>query len=210
MSKRESRPSLGSWWRVDGNAEWVGVALTLAMVAIAGRFLVDWPNFKPAIAAALMAGLLLRDGRWTVPIVLLPMALTDIWYGTYAWPVMVAVYVSLLLPAVGYPTLHDRLERIWAGWSLGGRMAATWGMLNVAAVGAAILFWVATSTAVCLATPWHPTTWEGLAQSHVAALPFLRWMIQGNWVFTNLLLVGWWAYRAGTLAWRENRELAPQ
>lgn len=75
-------------------------------------------------------------------------------------------------------------------------MAIELGLLNVGAFLAAILFYLITSFVVWSGTPWYPSSFAGLGQAYWNAVPFLRWMIQGNVLFLNALAVAWLSYRA--------------
>jgi hypothetical protein len=47
------------WWRVSGTSESIGVILILIVACVGGRLLLDQPNFKPSMAAAILAGAIL-------------------------------------------------------------------------------------------------------------------------------------------------------
>jgi hypothetical protein len=71
--------------------------------------------------------------------------------------------------------------------------------LNLGAIVSAVGFYLATSLAVWAVTPWYSGDAQGLWQAYLNALPFLRWMLQGNLWFLNLMVCVWAAYRLG--AW---------
>ncbi len=189
-----------AWWQPQSVSETMLTALVLIVVSIAGRILLDQPNFKPGMAAALLAGALIKDWRLAVLVPLVSMLVTDFWLGAYEWPVMVAVYVGMTLPVL-WNGLVDR-------WQISGRFSnsmlakvLTW---NIGCVLAAGMFLVLTSIAVWAGTAWYPKTLLGLEQCFVAAIPFMRWMIIGNAVFLNGLSALWFAYRITAVAYQGN------
>jgi len=215
--REEKQPA---WWQVSSRTEGIAVVVGLTAACALGRFLLDQPNFKPSMAAALLAGAILRDWRLAILVPLVSLSLTDWWLGSYEWPLMATVYVCLAAPVFwsrwldGYfargrweVSTADRKTVAGAGpagprpaWlSAVGRFLG-W---NAGAVLGAIVFYLLTSWVVWASTPWYDPTWAGLLQCYAAALPFLKWMLHGNLVFLNSLLVVWLAYRfAATLTTR--------
>lgn len=152
--------------------------VVLCLVAIAGRLLIETPNFQPLIATAIVAGAIVGHWRSAILVPLTAMGMTDIWLGAYEWPLMVAVYGCLLLPAFWAPFCRRFLGSHplvkWVGWNVGGVLAA-------------VLFFVVTNLVCWAATPWYPKTWAGLQHCYWAALPFFRWMLLGNLCFVSVL-----------------------
>lgn len=156
--------------------------VVLCLVAIAGRLLIETPNFQPLIATAILAGAIVGNWRSAIFVPLAAMGLTDIWLGGYELPLMLAVYTCLLLPVFWAPLAQRFLGKSpllrLLGWNVGGFLAA-------------ILFFVVTNLVCWAATPWYPKTWAGLQHCYWAALPFFRWMALGNLCFVSLLGGGW-------------------
>ncbi len=153
----------------------------LIVAAVFSRFwLVDWPNFKPVAAVAIFAGFLLGS-RWLVWMVpLLILFISDWSIGFYVWPVMVSVYLSML--AAVYVGIV--LARQFRQKTLGPvqRMAGiAFGSLSVS-----VLFFLTSNASVVLAG-WYPLSWTGFFESYLAGLPFFRFTVMGDLLFTMVL-----------------------
>lgn len=198
MTTRNDFQKTRSLWQTSTALESVGLAVALTVACIIGRLCLDQPNFKPSMAAAILAGVALSQWRLAVLVPLLSAIITDLILGTYELPLMIAVYACSVLPVFWFRVVE-------AARSFGsvatlrqtaaGRLALDLGVMNLGAVFAAIVFYVVTSFVVWSATPWYPAGSSGLAQAYWNAIPFLRWMIQGNLLFLNSLVVVWLAYR---------------
>ena len=111
---------------------------------------------------------------------LLILFLSDWRIGFYDWGVMVSVYLSMLA-AVGVGVV---LARQFRQKSLGPvqRMAGiAFGSLSVS-----VLFFLTSNASVVLAG-WYPLSWTGFLESYVAGLPFLRFTVMGDLLFTMVL-----------------------
>lgn len=197
---KPSSRSVG-WWQSSGQLESITVAAILIFASIAGRLLLDQPNFKPSMAAAILAGAILGNWRLALSVPLVSALVTDVVLGFYEGPLMVAVYVCLALPVFWHPWIQPLVDRCFPnsrdhGIGTVRRMAIELGLLNVGAFLAAVLFYLITSFVVWSGTPWYPSSFAGLSQAYWNAVPFLRWMIQGNLLFLNALAVAWLSYRA--------------
>jgi hypothetical protein len=188
----------------------------LIAASVLGRLWLDQPNFKPSLAAAILAGAILRDWRLAVAVPFASLALTDGFLGVYEWPLMVAVYACLTLPVFWSRATEGATrwlcERLGASRFGGARSLVELVGLNVGAAVSAVLFFAVTSWVVWTSTPWYTPDWTGLSQAYLNALPFLRWMLQGNVLFLQSLLVVWLAYRAAVIGLGANdvRPALPQ
>lgn len=153
---------------------WKHVALVFALVggaAVASRFMEFAPNFAAVGAAALFAGYVLRRPMLALALPVTVMLVSDAAIGFYDLPMMAVVYASLALPA------------LWsARWS---RVSGLAGSMKVAcaAAGTGIGFFVTTNLAwwVFWSATHTPVT---LVQAYVDALPFLKYTLAGNLVFS--------------------------
>lgn len=160
-------------------------------VGVGSRFLLtQWPNFKPVTALAIFCGFFCAS-RWPVAMVLAATLLvSDAILGFYELPVMVSVYASLFLSI----WLGSILRRVANQQAV---VAQTVG-LGLTALLASLLFFFLTNTAVWIAG-WYPPSFDGLLQSYVAGLPFLRFTVAGDLGFSLLLFASWHVLR--TTAW---------
>ena len=155
----------------------VGVGSLLVLVCVVARLLPHPPNFTPVAAVALFAGAYFSRRWLAVAVVLVGMAISDVLLGAYDLGVMAVVYASLLLPILAKPLLADRV-RFWR--------------VGAAAVVCGIAFFLTTNAAVWWFGPYYPSGVEGLLASYIAGLPFLKWTLAGN-VLWSLLLFGGYA-----------------
>jgi hypothetical protein len=153
------------------------LALSLIALDMAARVLLHVPNVSPVAASALFAGVTFRSKTLALAVPLAAMALSDLVLGGYDWRVMAIVYAALALPA---------LVGIWARWS--GRRFAV-----VALVPAmSLVFFAASNFAVWAFSGMYPSTAEGLVACYVAALPFLKYTLIGDALWSAALFGGWW------------------
>lgn len=153
----------------------------LIVAAVFSRFwLADWPNFKPVAAVAIFAGFLLGT-RWLVWMVpLLILFISDWCIGFYDWPVMVSVYLSMLT-AVYVGIVLARQFRQKALGPVQRVAGIALGSLSVS-----VLFFLTSNASVVLAG-WYPLSWTGFLESYLAGLPFLRFTVMGDLLFTMVL-----------------------
>ena len=158
----------------------------LVVLAVLSRFwLADWPNFKPVAAVALFAGFLLgkRWLAWLVPLAIL--LLSDCLIGFYEWPVMVSVYASMVMAVGVGMILKSRFQK---GTGIARRIAG----IALGSLAISIVFFLTTNAAVVLAG-WHPMSLTGFGESYVAGLPFLRYTVLGDALFSFGLFASYYA-----------------
>lgn len=157
---------------------WLAFALVIA--AIAMRFAPHPPNFTPVAAAAIFAGAMLASrGKWLVaPIAML---VSDAFIGFYNPVSMAFVYAGLGAGAVvGWALLRSRRSAL---------------RLVTASLSASVLFFMLSNFGVWLigvvpfggSVAYYPTTPGGLYQCYVSGLPFFRWTLLGDFVYTVTL-----------------------
>lgn len=210
MPSRNTVMNSRRWWQTSSQLESIGLVVLLTIACVIGRLVLDQPNFKPSMAAAILAGAVLSQWRLAILVPVVSAIITDAILGTYEMPLMISVYLCLTLPVFWFRMVQGlATEHVPAGW-LGSRrggvrqLVIELGLLNLGSVLAAVVFFVVTSFVVWIATPWYPSGFAGLSQAYWNAIPFLRWMIQGNLLFLNALATAWLTYRAVSLWALEN------
>jgi len=154
-----------------------GLLVALAAVVRIGAFeglLPLPPNAAPMVGVALLAGVVLRSRALAIAVPLTAMAMSDAWIGTYNLPVMMTVYAALLVPVVlsRVVLVRDKLNLA----RLGGSTLAS-----------SLVFFVSTNLAVWTFGGWYDHTWLGLTECFVAALPFLKYAVVGDLMWTSIL-----------------------
>lgn len=179
--------------RVSGSAsqlrDWstltwtLGVAVLLVLWGVAGRWWLETPNFKSVGAAALLAGILLRDWRWAVAVPLVSLLLSDWRLGGYQWGVAVTVY--------GSTGLYGLLG-VWAGAKKpSAARGAVARALGLALVGS-LQFFLLTNLAVWMWSGWYGPGGTELVRCFLSALPFYKWTLLGDLMFFALPLSIWY------------------
>lgn len=164
----------------------IAVGLALVVAGAAARLAVrDIPNFAPIAALALFAGYLFADRRWAVWVPLGAMAASDTIIGGYDLRLMAIVYASLAAPTLWGPALRSALPI--------GRSGGSWG--SVAALvgcglGGSLLFFATTNFAVWALGDMYEHSWQGLVHCYARALPFFRYTLAGDLVFSACLFGG--------------------
>ena len=178
MNQRRTQKSVENVMQNQTSTKTLLVITAVCLLAIISRFvLIEWPNFKPVAAVAIFLGFYCRDQRLAVGAVLGLMLVSDLFLGFYSPFLMGAVYASIAI-ACGLGTVLGR--RLQKSNSIGSRI----GTVSVAAIVAAVVFYLTTNIAVVFASPWYPNSISGILQSLVAGLPFFKYTLAGNLMFT--------------------------
>lgn len=143
------------------------LAFGLIIIGIISRFLPHPPNFTTIGATAVFSGALVaRPWNYLLPILIL--AVTDFFLGLHQ--TMFFVYISFILTIF--------LSEMFLKKSLSPVRAGGLGVAN------ALLFYLITNFGVWLTTPLYPPTLDGLIQSYIMGLPFLRNMLVADIIFS--------------------------
>lgn len=162
-----------------------GFVAALVALSVIVRLAVDGGmlpyNFAAVGAAAMFAGFMLRSRAWALAVPVLAMLVSNALIGGYSLGVMVLVYAALVLPVFLGRWIVRRESK--------GVALAAW--LGGGSVVSALAFYILTNGAVWAFTPWYETTLSGLIRCYVAALPFFKWTLASNLLFTGLFFGAW-------------------
>lgn len=152
--------------------------LLLVLIGAGSRLLGLPPNFAAVGAVALFAGWFFRNRLLAAAAPISAMVLSDLVIGAYDWRLMLAVYATLTLPVA----LGRLLSRIAPD------RAPAFPVLATAAIGS-LLFFTLSNFAVWAfsADAAYPKTGAGLAACFANALPFLRYTLAGDLLFSSAL-----------------------
>jgi hypothetical protein len=168
----------------------LSVWLLLIASGIAARLIwADLPNFKPLAGMALFAGYYFCQTRMAATVPLTILLLSDWWLGGYQPVLRLAVYGALLMPVLLAPLARQALRTRHASPWMQAATAA--GTLGACAVGSSVFFFLVTNFCTWLVTPWYARTAQGLGECYVAALPFFRYTVTGDVLFTLGLFGSW-------------------
>ena len=132
------------------------------------------PNFAAVASASLFAGYLLRSRAIALAVPLLSMLLADAMIGFSPVTTMIVVYTALIVPITIGRWLRTKQ------WSASTRFGA----FGLSAVGASVLFFAVTNLETWFSWGLYPRTPSGLLSCYIAALPFFKWTLASNLVFT--------------------------
>ncbi len=167
------------------------LAFGLIGVIVLTRFLlVEWPNFKPVAAIALFSGFWFRNQCLPWVAIVVGMLVTDSVFGSYSWPIAIAVYLGLLTP-LWFGKLLVRVPRRqltkFAGCWLGS------------VFGGSIVFFFLTNLSVWKFSGMYTQTTTGLTECLVVAIPFFRSTLAGDFIFASLIFGGYFMAMAWML-----------
>jgi hypothetical protein len=148
------------------------IALALILFGVFVRLVPHFPNATPITAIAFVGSMYLGR-RWSVMLPLVALLLSDALIGWYDWRIMASVYGSFALIGV-------------VSWICRKYKDAF--SITLSLVGAALLFFFVTNTAVWFFSPWYEKSIAGLLYSYELGLPFLRNMFVGDIVYTSALV----------------------
>lgn len=155
------------------------VAMALVAMCVAVRLVVDAGalpyNFAAIASAALFAGYIMRSRKLALAVPVVALVISNAMLGGYDWVVMMFVFAALVLPVAIGRWIDRRGTR--------GVALAAW--LGVSAFASSVVFFAMTNGAVWAFTPWYETTLSGLARCYIAGLPFFKWTLASNMVFTT-------------------------
>lgn len=153
----------------------------LVIFGCSSRLLIaDLPNFKPIAAIALFSGFYFRRTWMALLATVLALLISDWQIGSYHWPIALSVYGCLLLGClVGrYLIGHNNLQEL-------SKFAAV--KTGAAALMMSCLFFAVTNFAVWASGAWYPMSVEGLASCYTNAVPFFKYTLAGDIVFSTAL-----------------------
>jgi len=158
------------------------ILVAIILVGIASRiWLIDSPNFKPIAALALFAGFYFRSIWPAVLAIAITLIGSDIILGVYELPMMLAVYASTALAIFVGVLVKRRFEK-------NSNRALLFGKFAVASLAVSVSFFVLTNFAVWAVGTWYPPTLTGFADCYLAAIPFFRWTLISDFVFSQILV----------------------
>lgn len=168
-STPHSRPIV----RPSAEAALATLVFTLLVALGAGSRLVPHaPNFTALAAVTLFAGFYFRRSAIALAVPMGAMLLSDLVLGGYPLPMMATVYASIALMLV----LRRALGNARSPLRLAG-----------AALACSLSFFLITNGAHWAFTTSYPRTGDGLLQSYLAGLPFLKYQIAGDLFYTTLV-----------------------
>ena len=157
------------------NWKWVaGIVLLLAL----SRLIPHPPNFTPLGAMAILAGATIKDFRLALLIPLSAMLASDIFLGFHSS--MLFVYASVAIIVLACHFWLKKLSLI---------------SLGLAALFAAILFFLVTNFGAWLSHDMYAHTIGGLGQAYTAGIPFFK-----NTLLSNLFFIAISFYALKTIS----------
>lgn len=151
---------------------YVAVFAALVALCVVARLAPHAPNFTPLAAAALFAGFYFRRWWAAAAVPLTALLIGDSLIGGYAPGVMITVYAAMLVPLA------------WRRW-LRGRLSPA--RVGAAALASSAVFFLSTNFAHWAFTRMFEPTLAGLAQCYAAALPFLKYTVAGDLVWSGVI-----------------------
>lgn len=182
----------------------LGVALRL--------WLKDVPNFAPVAALALFAGYYFRSWALAAAAPLCVMLLSDLAISFYHPAVMAAVYGMLVAPTVLRGFVRRIELRPAAKLSVRAVLASVVAPLTGlvgCSLAASVAFFLVTNFTHWMVYDMYDHTVAGLLQCYAQALPFFRYTLTGDLVFSLIFFGGYaLALQVGSVPASEPRRLA--
>ena len=152
----------------------------LIVIGFSSRlFIAELPNFKPIAAIALFSGFYFRKSWMALLATSLALLISDWQIGSYHWPIALSVYGSLLAGClIGRYFIGSNKQQ-------NGKLVAI--KTAAAAITMSCLFFVVTNFSVWASGLWYPQGLEGLISCYVNAIPFFKYTIAGDVLFTTAI-----------------------
>lgn len=154
--------------------------LLLVALGIATRLLPHEPNATALTGIAIASSLYLGK-KWTIPLTLGILFVSDLFIGFYDVRIMASVYGSFAIIALIAWLARKNKTVLTAG---------------AAVASSALSFFLITNFAVWMFSPWYEKSIAGLLYSYELGLPFLRNMFFGDVLYTAGIVV---AFEAAVL-----------
>jgi hypothetical protein len=148
-----------------------GLRIVLMLIGVAGRLLPHVPNVTPIGGLGIWSGMRLEgQARYAIP--LSAMLISDLFLGFHH--TMPYVYGAIIV-------------NIWLASQI--KKPSIWSVSGITFANA-LLFFVVTNFGVWYTSrfytvPLYPLSWQGLIASYIAALPFLRFSLVGDFVYVG-------------------------
>ena len=176
----------------------------LVAIGVAARLLLrDFPNFAPVTGIALFAGFIMKRAYLAILVPLGVMVISDQVLGGYNLGLMIVVYTMLAAPVCLRPFVRSLFSGKRSSWWRRGR--SLMGM----SVGASVAFFLVTNLAIWIqsavgasAMAFYDASLLGLLHCYGQALPFFRYTLAGDLLFTTLLFGSWAVF----MAWQEKSQ----
>lgn len=148
-----------------------GLIIFLSLLALIGRFLPHLPNFSPLYSLLIFSGAYITRTRWAF-LPLLSLAISDLFLGLYAWPIMLSVYGSLAINVL-----------------IGRQLKKNLSAINVltASLISALIFFLITNTAVWSFGTWYSHNLSGLMSCYTLAIPFFKTTLISTLLYSGLM-----------------------
>jgi hypothetical protein len=174
------------------------VLMVLIVIGVASRFLLaDIPNFKPVAAIALFAAFYFRQFWVSAVAVLTVVLVSNFGLANCPWQVTTGVVGGLLVAsALGYRLKQMNSANV-SGIALLGNVIGSSLLMSIA-------FFLISNASVWMMGQWYPMTFAGLANCFLAAVPFFRFTVMGDLLFTGGLFGSYYAVIAVANYWRRN------
>jgi len=156
--------------------------ILIILAAAATRLLPHPPNMTSITALALFGGAYFTRSWLAFFVPLAALALSDLVLGLYwSWSMM-AFQPHMWVQYLAFSLV------VMIGLSLRGRTSAA----RVAAMtlASSVTFFVVTNFGEWVFQPWYPKTGEGLVAAYIAAIPFFRNSLIGDFAYVALLFGG--------------------
>ncbi len=154
------------------------IAIVLISIAVLSRTMLHIPNFAAIAAVAVFSGFYFR-GTWAYIIPLAAVLISDYIIGFYDLGTMSFVYFAWILPVlIGKWNLKfDGLNNLF------NKVFGT----ATKAILASVSFYVISNFGVWLFAGMYPMTFTGLIECYTLAVPFFRYTILGDLLFSGML-----------------------
>jgi len=148
-----------------------GLIIFISLLALVGRFLPHVPNFSPLYSILIFSGAYVSRIRLAF-LPLLSLFISDIFIGFYAWPIMLSVYLGLTINIL-----------------IGRQLKKNINIINVlsASLISALIFFVATNTAVWYFGTWYSHDLTGLMSCYTLAIPFFKSTLASTILYSGLM-----------------------
>lgn len=162
----------------------VALFVSLVLLIVTTRVFIETPNFAAAGAVAVFAGFVFRMRTLSLAAPFLGMLISDAVIGFYSASLMAGVYLALLT-SVG---LGRALARYRTPCTSTGSLARGF----AAVLAGSVWFFISTNLMVWIGgSDGYARNFSGLLECYAAAVPFFRYTLSSDMLFSGVLFGSW-------------------
>lgn len=177
----------------------IGMIVGAMLVSIVLRLIPKIPNIAPIAAIALFSAAYFKNKQHAFLVTLAALFASDL-----------ALQIQYWLGYSTYPGFYGSMPFVYAGFAavvgVGFLLRNKVNALNLtgAILGGSLAFYLISNFGVWATSTMYPKSLMGLIECYVAGIPFIKWTLVGNFIYSFALFGGFEAITNNNKSWKLN------